>query len=105
MTCPECHASVEPADKFCHECGARLLPMTAAEKRRAALRQAQAIAREGGRAVEQGANLAKKGLKTQRGRSVAACAAIGAAAGTVLPVVGTGLGATIGAAAGFVRKL
>lgn len=105
MTCSDCHAQIAPSDKFCHECGARLLPMTAAEKRRAALRQAQAIAREGGRAAQQGAKLAKKGLKTQRGRSVAACAAIGAAAGSVLPVVGTGLGATIGAAAGFMRKL
>ena len=105
MECPECSAAVTADDKFCHECGTRLLPMTAAEKRRAGLRQAQAIAREGGRAVQQGAKLAKKSLKTQRGRSVAACSAMGAAAGAVLPVVGPALGATLGAAAGLVRKL
>jgi len=105
MTCPHCRSAAEPTDKFCHECGTRLLPMTAAEKRRVALRQAQAVAREGGRALGQGAGLAKKGLQTQRGRSVAACAAIGAAAGSVVPVLGTGIGATLGAAAGFVRKL
>jgi len=105
MQCPECAAAVTPQNKFCHECGTRLRPMTAAEKRRAGLRQAQAIAREGSRAVQQGAGLARRGLKTQRGRSVAACSAMGAAAGAVLPVVGLGLGATIGAAAGFMRKL
>lgn len=105
MTCPACRTPATPTDKFCHECGTRLLPPTPAEKRRAALRQAQAIAREGGRAAQQGANLARKGLETQRGRSVAACAAIGAAAGSVLPVVGTLTGATLGAAAGFFRKL
>ncbi len=104
MNCPECHASTAPADRFCHDCGTRLLPMTAAEKRRAALRDARAVAREGGKALGQGARLARKGLKTERGRSVAACAAIGAAAGAVLPVVGPAVGATLGAAAGFVRK-
>jgi len=105
MTCPHCNSATQPTDKFCRECGTRLLAPTAAEKRRAALRQARAIAREGGRAAQQGAKLAGKGLETQRGRSVAACAAIGAAAGSVLPVVGTGIGATLGAAAGFFRKL
>lgn len=105
MSCPHCRAETAPADKFCHECGTRLLPMTTAEKRREALRQAKSVAREGRRALEQGAKLAKKGLQTQRGRSVAACAAIGAAAGAVVPLVGPGIGATIGAAAGFVRKL
>ena len=105
MNCPQCRAAIEPSQRFCHECGTRLLPMTPAEKRRAALRQAQAVAREGGRAAQQGARLAKKGLETQRGRSVAACAAIGAAAGSVVPVIGTGVGATLGAAAGFFRKL
>jgi hypothetical protein len=105
MTCPQCRCEVPETDKFCHECGTRLFAPTSAEKRRAALQQAGAVAREGGRAAAQGARLAKKGLETQRGRSVAACAAIGAAAGTVLPVVGTGFGAVVGAAAGFFRKL
>ena len=105
MTCPHCRCEVTEADKFCRECGIRLIAPTAAEKRRAALQQAGAVAREGGKAVQQGARLAKKGLETQRGRSVAACAAIGAAAGTVLPVVGTGFGAVVGAAAGYFRKL
>jgi hypothetical protein len=105
MTCPHCRCDVTETDKFCHECGTRLIAPTAAEKRRAALQQAGAVAREGGRAAAQGAKLAKKGLETQRGRSVAACAAIGAAAGTVLPVIGTGFGAVVGAAAGFFRKL
>ena len=105
MTCPECRTEVTEADKFCRECGTRLIAPSAAEKRRAALQQAGAIAREGGRAAAQGARLAKKGLETQRGRSVAACAAIGAAAGTVVPVIGTGFGAVVGAAAGFFRKL
>ena len=105
MTCPECRTEVPDTNKFCHECGTRLIAPTAAEKRRAALQQAGAVAREGGKAVQQGARLAKKGLETQRGRSVAACAAIGAAAGTVLPVVGTGFGAVVGAAAGYFRKL
>src|SRR3990170_6867376 len=84
MTCPECRAEILATDRFCRECGTRLIAPTSAEKRRAALQQAGAIAREGGRAAAQGARLAKKGLETQRGRSVAACAAIGAAAGTVL---------------------
>jgi ribosomal protein L40E len=105
LTCPHCHAATAPADKFCRECGTRLLPPTAAEKRREALRQARAVAREGGKALGQGAKLAKKGLETQRGRSVAACAAIGAAAGAVVPVLGPAVGATLGAAAGFMRKL
>ena len=105
MICPECNAPVDATDRYCHDCGARLLPVTAAEKRRAALKQAQAVAREGSKAVRQGGKLAKKGLETRRGRSVAACAAIGAAAGSVLPVVGTISGATLGAAAGFFRKL
>ena len=105
MTCPHCHSPAAPSDKFCHECGTRLLPPTAAEKRRAVLQQARAVAKEGGKALEQGGKLARKGLETQRGRSVAACAAIGAAAGAVLPVVGPVVGATLGAAAGFVRKL
>ena len=105
MTCPQCSAAVMETDRFCHECGARLLPVTAAEKRSAAVKQAKAVAREGGRAAQQGAKLAKKGLQTQRGRSVAACAAIGAVAGSVVPVIGTGFGATVGAAAGFFRKL
>lgn len=104
MTCSQCRAPVGPTDKFCHECGMRLLPMTVAEKRRAALRDARAVAREGGRALEQGARLARKGLGTERGRSVAACAAIGAAAGVALPIFGPAIGATLGAAAGFVRK-
>lgn len=79
--------------------------MSAAEKRRRALGQAQSVAREGSRAVRQGAKLAGKGLETRRGRSVAACAALGAAAGSVVPVLGTISGATLGAAAGFFRKL
>jgi hypothetical protein len=105
MQCSECGAPVEGDDRFCRGCGARLRPMTPAEKRREAMRQAKAIAREGSRAVQQGTKLARRGLKTQRGRSVAACSAMGAAAGAVLPVIGVGLGATIGAAAGFMRKL
>ena len=105
MACPQCEAATEPADKFCRECGTRLLPLTVAEKRRAALRQAGAVAREGGRALEQGAKLTKKGLETRRGRSVAACAAIGVAAGAVVPVIGPIAGGALGAAAGLVRKL
>ena len=104
MTCTECNTQTKPTDRFCHECGTRLLPLTAAEKRRAALRDAKAVARQGGRALEQGAKLARRGLKTERGRSVAACAAMGAAAGMVVPVIGAGVGATLGAAAGLVRK-
>lgn len=105
MHCPECSAKTNNSDKFCHHCGIRLAPVTAADKRQEAMRQAKAVAKEGGRAARQGAKFAKKGLKTQRGRSVAACAAIGAAAGSVLPVIGTGFCATVGAAAGFFRKL
>ena len=105
MSCPNCQAQTSATDRYCHDCGARLLPVTAAEKRRAALAQAQAVAREGSKAVQQGGRLAKKGLQTRRGRSVAACAAIGAAAGSVVPVFGTISGATLGAAAGFFRKL
>jgi hypothetical protein len=105
MTCPNCGAATSSTDRFCHSCGARLIAPTAAEKRRAAFEQAKAVAEEGGKAVRQSAALAKKGLKTQRGRSVAACAAIGAAAGSVLPVIGTISGATLGAAAGYFRKL
>jgi len=104
MPCPNCRAAVQPTDRFCHACGTRLIAPTAAEKRREALRQAAAVAREGAKAAGQGARLARKGLATQTGQSVAACAALGAAAGAVVPLVGPAVGATIGAGVGFARR-
>ncbi|AKH41783.1 hypothetical protein FHS61_002274 [Altererythrobacter atlanticus] len=104
LLCAHCRAEVGRTDKYCHECGIRLIAPTAAEKRKEAARHAGAVAVEAGKAAAQGARLAARGLKTETGRSVAACAVLGAAAGSVVPLVGTGLGATLGAAVGFARK-
>lgn len=78
--CPQCNHSVFAEDRYCSNCGARL---------------------PGGKSffvAEAAGEAMTKAMKDRRVRTVAGGAAIGAAAGFVLPVVSTGVGIVAGAA-------
>jgi hypothetical protein len=78
--CPQCNHSVFAEDRYCSKCGMRLpggQSFSAAEAAGAAM---------------------TKAMKDHRVRTVAGGAAIGAAAGLVLPVMTTGFGLVAGAA-------
>jgi len=50
------------------------------------------------------ASTAKEGLKSDMGKSIATCAALGAVIAMPIPFVGSALGASVGAIIGAVRK-
>ncbi|WP_128892388.1 zinc ribbon domain-containing protein [Erythrobacter sp. HKB08] len=105
MNCRHCETELDEAAKFCSECGRKVIAGTPASRREALAKHARSVLDEGRVAAGDGIELAKEGIKTPTGKSVAACAAIGAAAGAAIPLVGTVTGAGIGAFIGLVRKL
>jgi predicted amidophosphoribosyltransferase len=105
MRCPECNARVGLKAKYCGECGipiaAHNLSGTAAEGKEYAkelLAESKVVAGEAVQAT-------KAGMKTDIGKSMAACAAIGAIVAVPIPFVGPMFGAIVGAGIGLVRKL
>jgi hypothetical protein len=105
MDCPHCSAEVNEHDKYCHECGCGLSQVEPASKKQALVQYAGDVAREGRGAAAEGLGLVKKGLQTETGKSVASCAVLGAAVGSIIPLVGTAVGATVGATLGLIRKI
>ena len=105
MTCQKCNATTQETDKFCHQCG-RPVNRTAPTTQREAVKKGAAdIIAEGKVAAGEAFELGKKGIKTDMGKSVAACAVLGAAVAAPLPLVGPVLGGVVGGAIGFIRKL
>ena len=100
-----CNDRINTKAKFCGQCGAPApehhLEGTAAiakEYAREMLAEGKVVAAE---AVQ--ATIA--GMKTDVGKSVATCAAIGAIVAVPIPLVGLILGAAVGAGTGYLRKL
>ncbi|PEQ11111.1 hypothetical protein B2G71_18915 [Novosphingobium sp. PC22D] len=75
--CPQCNHSVFAEDRYCSKCGMKLAGAYRSRRVQERVREA---------------------MQDRRVRQVAGGAAIGAAAGLVLPVVTTGLGLVAGAA-------
>ena len=105
MNCKHCSSPVNDGDKFCHECGRAVHAQPPANRRQALKQGASDVIAEGRIVTREALELGKKGLQTDTGKSVAACAAIGAAAGSAIPFVGSITGAGVGAFIGMLRKV
>jgi hypothetical protein len=105
MKCVHCNERVPFKAKFCGNCGTAAPARGRSETAVEAKEYASDLLAEGKVAAKEAAQLAKVGLKSDVGKSVAACAAIGAVVAVPIPFVGPILGAAIGAGIGLVRKI
>ena len=104
MRC-ECGTRIHRNAKFCRGCGAAVQfserPTAVAEVKDYAVD----LLSEGRSVVKEAGQLAKQGVKSDMGKSVATCAALGAIIAIPIPFVGSALGASVGAVIGAIRKL
>jgi predicted amidophosphoribosyltransferase len=105
MRCAECNERLSMRAKFCAQCGAAA-PQHAAEGVAAEAREyAKEMLAEGKIVAGEAVQATKAGIKTDVGKSVATCAAIGAVVAIPIPFVGPIFGAAVGAGIGFLRKI
>jgi hypothetical protein len=104
MRC-ECGTRIQRKAKYCSGCGAVVevseKPTAVAE----AKDYAADVLSEGRTVVKEAGRLAKEGMKSDMGKSVATCAALGAIIAIPIPFVGSAFGASVGAVIGAIRKL
>ena len=105
MNCRHCEKELHDGDNFCRSCGRKVIVGTSADRREKLAKHARTVVDEGRVAASDAVKLAKEGAKSDTGKSVAACAVLGAAAGSAIPFVGTITGAGVGAALGLFWKL
>ena len=105
MRCGRCDEEVNAAAKFCGECGAAIANAPEADATSDVKEYAKELLAEGKSVAGDALEATKASLKTERGKSVAACAAIGAALAVPVPFVGPIAGAAVGAGIGMLRKL
>ena len=104
MHCPQCQTRVSIRNKFCGQCAAALPTNELSGPADEAREYARDVFAEGKVVAKEAAAATKAGMKTDVGKSVAACAAIGAVVAVPIPFVGPLLGAAVGAGIGFIRK-
>ncbi len=104
MRCAACNERIAFKAKFCGNCGAAA-PVPSNEAAAEAKDYATDVLSEGKIVAKEAAQLAKTGLKSDVGKSVAACAAVGAIVAVPIPFVGPVLGAAVGAGIGLFRKI
>ena len=105
MKCVKCGSKVSIRAKFCGQCGGVVPPHDLAGAASEAKEYAADLVAEGRVAAKEAAMATKAGMKTEMGKSVAACAALGAIIAVPIPIIGPMMGAAIGAGFGFLRKL
>ncbi len=112
MNCAYCDSNFESEANFCSNCGAATGDkegVVASSSRARQIKDATAkTARVAGSTAVETAKFvgstAKEGLKSDMGKSIATCAALGAVIAMPIPFVGSALGASVGAIIGAVRK-
>ena len=106
MRCNECNERISLKAKFCGACGAPVAPNEGPSTAISETKEyAKDVLAEGKIVAKEAALMAKNGLKTDIGKSVAACAAVGAVIAVPIPFVGPVLGAAVGASIGLFRKI
>jgi hypothetical protein len=105
MRCEACDQRISFKAKFCGNCGAAAVERDTNKTVAEAREYAKEVLAEGRTIAKEATEAGKRGLKTETGKSVAACAAIGAVVAVPIPFVGPILGAAVGAGIGFVRKV
>jgi hypothetical protein len=105
MRCVKCDSRIGRKAKFCAQCGTD----APAREPNGAAAEAKDFAKdvfiEGTTVAKEAAQLAKEGIKSDVGKSVAACAALGAVIAVPIPFFGPLLGAAVGAGVGLIRKI
>jgi hypothetical protein len=91
--------------KFCAQCGTPAPEYGAEGIAAEAKEYAKDVLAEGKIVAGEAVQATKAGIKTDVGKSVATCAAIGAVVAIPIPFVGPIFGAAIGAGIGFLRKI
>ncbi len=107
MHCDKCGSYATLEAVFCSKCGERLGVSTAtqvADKPLPPLSRETAVLHAGD-VARKASKLARSGVKSEMGKSVAGGAALGALIAMPIPFVGPLLGAAVGAAIGVYRKL
>ena len=105
MRCSTCNERIGFKAKFCGHCGSAAPERDTSDSVAEAKGYVRDVLAEGKVVAKEAAGAAKNGLKTDVGKSVAACAAIGAVVAVPIPFVGPVLGAAVGAGIGLIRKI
>ena len=105
MKCTKCESNFSIRAKFCGQCGEPAPQHGKSGVAAEAKEYAMDLVTEGKVVAKEAVDATKVGMKTEMGKSVAACAALGAVIALPIPLVGPLFGATVGAIFGVIRKI